>query len=64
MRDTRVVRSVVAVIAGVLLTVAVLVGWVGVYHSEHNTGVTFGSYGVELANDRVGPGFFHCDGQC
>lgn len=54
----------VAVLAGVLLTVAVMVGWVGAYHTEHNTGVTVGSYGVEFANDQVGPGFFHCDGQC
>ena len=54
----------VAVIAGVLLTVAVMVGWVGAYRTEHNSGVTVGSYGFELTNDRVGAGFFHCDGQC
>ena len=53
-----------AVVAGVLLTVAVMLGWVGAYHSSHNSGVTVGSYGFELTNDRVGAGFFHCDGQC
>lgn len=64
MTDTRVRVLVGAVVAGVLLTVAVMVGWVDAYRTEHNAGVTVGSYGFELTNDLVGAGFFHCDGQC